>query len=518
MARRVAKRALIILLTAAPALSCGGASKPALHPAREPVAIAHEAPKPRPRPPAPTPELDEEPEAVPVDGAHQASTDVALSDEALAARYPLYGVAFQALSQVFDKPDVNSFVIGLMRRGTTLRASEPIKTAMKGHGCDGTWHELWTRGYICRGLGFQLGRTPQTFTPAPAPAALYDALPYPYAKNTSKVALQYFRVPTESEQKESEASFAAMQALLEAEEAEEPDEPVALPEPTDDETATEPGQGVPLPPLVRMAMAPGFYVSVDGFEQAGDRTFTRTVRGAYVETKSLTEVTLPAPAGGPIAANERLPLGIVFRDGAKVSERDAITGQLAATGALPRFTRIALDSTTPIDTVGSLRMRSGQLVQGSKVRRIDPVTRPALVPKNARLIHVRLAEQTLVAYEGERPVYATLVSSGKEGFETPSGLFRIHAKHVSTTMDGLAGEEEEYSIEDVPWTLYFQGSYALHAAFWHDRFGNTRSHGCVNLSPTDARWLFEWATPTLPAGFHSAMATRENPGTYVLIE
>lgn len=525
MASRVARRALISLLAAAPALSCGGASQPTLRPA-EPAQIAHDAPVRVPVPaPVPDPVFvsDEEPDALPLDGAHQASTDAALSDEALAARYPLYGVAFQALSQVFERPDVHSFVIGLMRRGTTLRASEPIKTAMKGHGCDGTWHELWTRGYICRGLGFQLGRTPQTFTPAPAPAALYDALPYPYAKNNAQVTLQYFRLPSESEQKESEASFAAMLALVEAEKEKQatekkPAKPVTPPEETDDETATEPGQGVPLPPLVRMAMAPGFYVSVDGVEQAGERQFARTVRGAYVESKSLTEVTLPKPAGGPIASSERLPLGIVYREGAKVSERDPITGQLAAVGALTRFTRVALTSGTPVDTVGSLMTRSGQLVQGSKIRRVEPVVRPALVPKNARLIHVRLAEQTLVAYEGERPVYATLVSSGKEGFETPTGLFRIHAKHVSTTMDGLAGEQDEYSIEDVPWTMYFQGSFALHAAFWHDRFGNTRSHGCVNLSPADARWLFEWATPTLPSGFHASMSTKENPGTFVLIE
>lgn len=518
MARRVGRRALIGLLAAAPALSCGGASQPALHPVREPVAIAYQAPKPEPVPAPYVAALpSEEPERPPIDGAEQAHTDLALSDDALAARYPLYGVVFQALGQVFEKPDVNSFVIGLMRRGTTLRASEPIKTAMKGHGCDGTWHELWTRGYVCRGRGFQLGRTPQTFSPSPAPAALYDTLPYPYAKNTAKVALQYFRLPSEREQAESEASFAAMQALLDAQQPEPvPVAPVAAED--DGEGTAEPGEGLPLPPLVRTAMAPGFYVSVDGMEQAGEREFARTVRGAYVETKTLTEVTLPKAAGGPIGEGERLPLGIVYREGAKVSERDPITGQLVATSTLSRFTRVPLSSGTPVDTVGSLLTRSGQLVQGSKLRRVEPVVRPALVPKNARLIHVRLAEQTLVAYEGERPVYATLVSSGKEGFETPAGLFRVHAKHVSTTMDGLAGEQDEYSIEDVPWTLYFQGSFALHAAFWHDRFGNTRSHGCVNLSPADARWLFEWATPTLPSGFHAAMATRDNPGTYVLID
>jgi hypothetical protein len=390
---------------------------------------------------------------------------------------------------------------------------------MKGHGCDGTWHELWTRGFICRGRGFQLGKSPQTFTPSPAPASLYDALPYPYAKNTAKLALQYFRVPTAQEETESEASYAAAKALVEELEGKQP-EPAPtppMPEDTDDDLA-DAGQTVPLPPLVRMAMAPGFYVSVDGLEQAGERTFARTVRGAYVPAEALSDVTLPRPAGGVLGPSDQLPLGIVYREGAKVSDRDPVGGQLITRGALSRYTRVPLAAGGPVDTVGSLLTRSGQLIQGSKLRRIEPVAWPALVPKSGRLIHVRLAEQTLVAYEGQRAVYATLVASGKEGFETPMGLFRIHAKHVSTTMDGLAGEQDEYSIEDVPWTMYFQGSFALHAAFWHDRFGNTRSHGCVNLSPADARWLFEWATPTLPSGFHSAMSTRDNAGTYVLID
>ena len=157
------------------------------------------------------------------------------------------------------------------------------------------------------------------------------------------------------------------------------------------------------------------------------------------------------------------------------------------------------------------------------------------------MIHVRLSEQTLVAYEGERAVFATLVSTGKPGFETPTGVFRIYAKHVSTTMDGVApsnplpapqprgsaatpalpgdgAQDEAYSIEDVAWTMYFSGNYALHAAFWHDRFGNVRSHGCVNLPPDDARWLFRWATPVLPAEWHGVQATRDNPGTWVFIE
>ena len=64
-----------------------------------------------------------------------------------------------------------------------------------------------------------------------------------------------------------------------------------------------------------------------------------------------------------------------------------------------------------------------------------------------------------------------------------------------------------YSIEDVPWIMYFDGSYALHGAFWHANFGHPMSHGCINLSPADARELFGWTEPHLPDGWHGVFAT-----------
>jgi lipoprotein-anchoring transpeptidase ErfK/SrfK len=86
---------------------------------------------------------------------------------------------------------------------------------------------------------------------------------------------------------------------------------------------------------------------------------------------------------------------------------------------------------------------------------------------------------------------------------TPVGLFRVETKHTATSMRDQPQEEEAYSIEDVPWTQYFHANVALHGAFWHAGFGTERSHGCVNLSPADARWLFGFTRPVLPAGWHS---------------
>jgi hypothetical protein len=263
-----------------------------------------------------------------------------------------------------------------------------------------------------------------------------------------------------------------------------------------------------LPDYARMPMEPGFYVSVDATvladaggaaiaqdaccadrlaatctAAASARAFVRTVRGAYVPSGALATVTAPPAPGTRLDGALGLPLGIVYRGSARHLERDAASGAFQELERLARFAHVPLTGAqVRNEGVDYLQTRSGALVSALHLRVARRVPRPPLVPRRARWIHVHLAEQTLVAYEGDRPVFATLVATGKEGFGTPPGLFRIHAKHVSATMDGLAGSDDVYSIEDVPWTMYFQGSYALHAAFWHDRLGAPRSHGCVNLA------------------------------------
>ena len=106
---------------------------------------------------------------------------------------------------------------------------------------------------------------------------------------------------------------------------------------------------------------------------------------------------------------------------------------------------------------------------------------------------VSLKEQTAVAYEGDRPVYAALVATGLPGTPTVQGIFRTWRRLDTGVMAGSG-----YYIEDVTWTCYFYSGYALHTAYWHDSFGSPRSHGCVNLSPHDAWWIFQWSAPDGP--------------------
>ncbi|HOU92686.1 MAG TPA: L,D-transpeptidase [Polyangiaceae bacterium] len=145
---------------------------------------------------------------------------------------------------------------------------------------------------------------------------------------------------------------------------------------------------------------------------------------------------------------------------------------------------------------------------------------PAVGPAE-RWIDVDRGQQVLTAYEGDRPVFATLVSTGRgpDGTQesTPSGLHRIWIKLLSSDMDNLEddGASHLYAIQDVPWVMYFDRGYGLHGTFWHRSFGRVRSHGCVNLAPLDARRLFDWTGPRLPAGWSAVLPTAYDRGTLV---
>jgi hypothetical protein len=146
-----------------------------------------------------------------------------------------------------------------------------------------------------------------------------------------------------------------------------------------------------------------------------------------------------------------------------------------------------------------LLVRDHLMVPRENVRVARAIKRPKGVERGEKWVHIDLAEQTLVAYSGDKPVFATLVSSGKSGHDTPDGLFQVRRAYLTKVMNGT-DDDGPYSVQEVPWTMYFHGNYALHGAYWHDVFGNTRSHGCVNIPPVDARWLFYWTKP-LPQGW-----------------
>lgn len=154
----------------------------------------------------------------------------------------------------------------------------------------------------------------------------------------------------------------------------------------------------------------------------------------------------------------------------------------------------------------------------------SPGERPKEVGENEKWIDVNLSRRTLLLFEGDKPVFAALISPGKKSkikakdHRTKTGKWRIREKHIATTMDGDGpGGELPYSIQDVPYVQYYDGSYALHGAFWHNNFGREQSHGCVNLSPADAKRVFAWTEPQLPRGWHGVWSSNKRKGTMVVV-
>lgn len=172
-----------------------------------------------------------------------------------------------------------------------------------------------------------------------------------------------------------------------------------------------------------------------------------------------------------------------------------------------------------------VRIGPSAWLAGSDVRRPSVSEPPKEVTADTgeKWIDVELSTQTLVAYEGKKPVFATMVTTGKgrqgTANATPVGTNRIWIKLLATDMDNLEDENASryYRMESVPYVQFFSKGVALHAAYWHRSFGSVRSHGCVNLSPLDAQHLFWWTGPRLPAGWTAALPMPHEAGTVIRV-
>ncbi|MGE3672615.1 MAG: L,D-transpeptidase, partial [Polyangiaceae bacterium] len=137
-------------------------------------------------------------------------------------------------------------------------------------------------------------------------------------------------------------------------------------------------------------------------------------------------------------------------------------------------------------------------------------------PQN-KWVHIRVNSGTLTLYEGDKAVFTTLMSPGKEG-ATPYGRYWIESKEQVSTMTTEMGEPRKFWIADVPWTQYFERPYAIHAAYWHEDFGERKSGGCVNLSPIDAKRVFDWTVPAFNEKWGMVQGRGMGHSTFILVE
>ncbi|TVR18619.1 MAG: murein L,D-transpeptidase [Anaerolineaceae bacterium] len=159
---------------------------------------------------------------------------------------------------------------------------------------------------------------------------------------------------------------------------------------------------------------------------------------------------------------------------------------------LSRYTRLSIYDEYEIDGWRWYQIGVDQWIHQTHVAKIEPIERPEGLEVE-RWVSVDLYEQTLIAYEGQTPVFATLVSTGLPNFDTREGLFHVYVRYERGRMSWLENTPNFYYLQEVPWIQYFDGMIGLHGVYWHDGFGYRRSRGCVNLSITDADWVYRWA-------------------------
>ncbi|MBX3003091.1 MAG: L,D-transpeptidase [Anaerolineales bacterium] len=128
------------------------------------------------------------------------------------------------------------------------------------------------------------------------------------------------------------------------------------------------------------------------------------------------------------------------------------------------------------------------------------------IPLHQKWVEVSIPEQRMWAYEEGELLLDTKVSTGipylvsTNGIPTatPKGSFSVFSKMPVRHMgDGTTNADvEAYELPGVPWVSFFhEWGVAFHGTYWHDNYGNEMSHGCVNMKPAEAKWLYRWLMP-----------------------
>jgi hypothetical protein len=533
---------------------------------------------------------------------------------------------------VYKLPDTASRRLGYVRLGGVVnRDPEPVR----GKGCKKDWYRVYPMGYVC-GDDATTDLDDPVVRAASRRPDLDKPLPYKYGF-VRATAPQYLRVPTRAEQLKSEFQLEEHLAwyaehkhevqtvVLGANDVPLDARGIATPgakhppgfrpstslsenELFGGSTADDPipfwlqnGRQIPnvstfqVPPTAYFAdrvrrktglsFVGAFNTSSDGLE----RRFAITVDLRLIPTTKVKPDT-GSPFHGVELANLPFPFAWVIVSDAQSYRLIKDKNEVRAVEPVPKRVIVPLSGTARIKAGHRYYQTARDKTLWLRASDISVVAEPPTFPeaaeKGEKWIDVSLRQQTLVLYEGKKPVYATLVSTGrdrlgdpKQTMATPQGAFRLQSKHIAAAMDSEEnssvaggtrantsaprsadaaktierlkraqangeklseddrrrliniekGRDPEYGVtvrrgasgfelRDVPWIQYFSSGYALHGAYWHDVFGFPRSHGCINLAPIDARYVFMWTDPPVPAGWHGInIGSDMGQGTLVVV-
>jgi hypothetical protein len=451
-------------------------------------------------------------------------------------------VALREGTKILERPRADANVIGELRAGALIaRSVEPYSRAE----CDGGWYAVRPRGFVC--VGAQATLAVSTVKVLPAGPDLSHALPYRYGRARSENVPTYTRLPTSIEQVSAEpdltkhlARFEADSDVLGAAANDVPLDPrgvptgppVILPGAAGVDTGAKRtaasyftfADGDCIPPLLSPAALTGDAASGAGSLRKGSgvavtstftadggpsiRRFALTPDGRVVPADRLRP-SLGSTWHGIDLEKIGLPVGFVHKHG-------VVTYALRKGKAVKQDEELERRAAIPLSgkfrTVDGVRYEQAR--EGYWLRSQDLITVvrrskfPDFAKGGQKWLDVSLANQTLTAFEGMKPVYATLISSGRDQLKDPQssastvrGVFRVRSKHITRALDNRE-VQGDFDLADAPWVIEFDPGYAINGMYWADGVGEAHGFHNVSLTPIDARRIFMWSDPEVPEGWH----------------
>lgn len=511
--------------------ACGGSEAPQPHAARIAARAAPAAPVASASPPLAEP--------APPAAAASASAPVAQAPPPAVPAAPRI-TSVDYVTWIWPSPKVAEPFLGYVRVGESvaLRSSERVR----GVGCAGGFYAVEPRGYVCADR--TVSDAPDALFVAETAATRAKDGPFPYGYAISNGTPMYARLPSADEQRRFERPYGPagkhppLPRFLRSHEELAVEEPIAANGATPPHLLPEAGRPRPLE-LVKDVIPLGSMLSFTHSFDLDGRTFVLSAEGAVVPADRLRPFRPSTFQGTALGDAVKLPIAWIRRETRPRYVFEA-GSMRRVDGGFTRQTFVSLGDRREV-VEGRVYLATTALADGGATLFIaeDDATvvraatkRPAGVAIGQKWVLVSITAGTLVAYQDLEPSYATLISPGAGGVPipgrdpvkdstTPTGTYYVTFKDRAATMSPEKGKGRSFWIADVPHTLYFNPPFALHAAYWHERFGEPTSAGCINLSPRDAEVIFDWADPPVPEGWQGATgagATKHNgPTTAVVV-
>ena len=429
-------------------------------------------------------------------------------------------VAIARETLVYERPSFKSQKIGYLRAGAQVRRdAEPAGFG----GCKLGFFHIMPEGYVCVGPTATLDPNHPVAQFSRVRPDRSAAMPYTYARSLYPTPPFYTRLPSKTEQQQQEVELGRhLEANTSFAWRGLSSDPTPQFLASGGQAPTPFGYAHEANRLTNGRALPDSSFALLAIYEQGGRRFGLSTDMSLLPLDRMKPVVASTFHGIALTGGVTLPVVFVRAHNAFLYSGDPKAGFSIARPLGFREAVPITGRSRSLSGLSYLETTAGEWLRDDNLVRVDKFTqRPGWVKPGRSWIHVSILKQSMVAYEGDTPVYVTLVSTGADGLGDPKtthstvrGQFLIHTKHVTATMDSDE-TGDEFDLRDVPYVQYFSEGFAFHAAYWHDTFGTPHSHGCVNLSPSDSRWLFHWTDPPVPQAWHGAMSLHGGTLVYV---